>query len=90
MSLKSWWNSLWEGNQNVDSGLEPCAVNKSISEPVQTLCRLFKGNPNRFSFEYETHIVNDTTIIHRRYYHKYAYSCVKVVDCHTKEFGNLS
>lgn len=87
MSLKSWWNSLWEGTQSVDAGIEPGSVNKSVSEPVQTLARLFKENPKRFSFEYETHIVNDA-VMFRTYYckHKHASSCVKVIDSQTQEF----
>ena len=87
MSLKSWWNSLWEGSQSIDSGIEPGVVSKPISEPVQTLARLFKENPKRFIFEYETHTVNDADML-RVYYQraKHAYSCVKVIDSRTQEF----
>lgn len=61
MSLKSWWHSLWEGNQNVDendlprltSGIgipevKPCKPEKDISEPVLSFVEVYKANPKRF------------------------------------------
>lgn len=61
MSLKSWWNSLWEGNQNVDenglprltetvpmSEVKPCKPEKDISEPVFSFLEVYKVNPKRF------------------------------------------
>lgn len=61
MSLKSWWNSLWEGNKNVDENglprlteatpipeVKPCKPEKDISEPVLSFVEVYKANPKRF------------------------------------------
>ena len=61
MSLKSWWNSLWEGNQNEDENglprltetvpmpeVKPCKPDKDISEPVLSFVEVYKANPKRF------------------------------------------
>jgi hypothetical protein len=61
MSLKSWWDSLWEGNQNVDEDglpritetipmpeVKPCKPEKDISEPVLSFIELYKKNHRRF------------------------------------------
>lgn len=61
MSIKSWWNSLWEGNQNVDENglprltetmsipkVTPCKPEKDISEPVLSFVEVYKVNPKRF------------------------------------------
>ena len=61
MSFKSWWNSLWEGNQNVDENglprltesismpeVKPCKPEKNISDPVLSFVEVYKANPKRF------------------------------------------
>jgi hypothetical protein len=61
MSLKSWWNSLWEGNQNVDENglprltetlpmpeVKPCKPEKGVSEPVLSFVNAVKKDPKRF------------------------------------------
>lgn len=61
MSFKSWWNSLWEGNQNVDENglpkltefipmpeVKPCKPEEDISEPVLSFIKLYKENPKNF------------------------------------------
>lgn len=66
MSLKSWWNSLSEGNQNVDENglprlsqtvpmpeVEPCKPEKDISEPVLSFIKLYKENPKDFRVKRE-------------------------------------
>ena len=79
MSLKSWWNSLWEGNQNVDEnglprltetvpmpGVKPYKQEKDISEPVLSLIKLYKENPKNFRVERKAE--------HLDYSTKYVYS----------------
>ena len=59
--FKDWWNSLWEGNQNVDENglprltevipmpkVKPCKTEKNISEPVLSFIEVYKANPKRF------------------------------------------
>lgn len=66
MSLKSWWNSLWEGNQSVDENglprltetlpmpeVNPCKPEKDISEPVFSFVEVYKANPKRFRVKKE-------------------------------------
>jgi len=61
MSFKSWWNSLWEGNQNMDEDglprppeifsapeVKACKPEKDISEPVLSFIKLYKENPKNF------------------------------------------
>lgn len=61
MSLKSWWNSLWEVDQNVDENdlpqltetipipeVKPPKAEKDISEPVLSFVKVYKTNPKRF------------------------------------------
>lgn len=67
MSLKSWWDSLWEGNQNVDEDglpqitetipmpeVKPCKPEKDISEPVLSFIKLYKENPRNFRVKLKT------------------------------------
>lgn len=66
MSLKSWWNSLWEGNQNVDENgfprltetvpmpeVKACKPEKGISEPVLSFVETYKKNHRRFRISAE-------------------------------------
>lgn len=66
MGLKSWWDSLWEGNQNVDEDglpritetipmpeVKPCKPEKDISEPVLSFVEVYKANPKRFRVKKE-------------------------------------
>ncbi len=85
--FKDWWKSLFSGSGETDELGFPVLKRESISEPVQTLVRLFKDNPKRFKFEYETTDVNDTFMVRGYGYRtKHAVSSVKVVDCRTDEF----
>jgi hypothetical protein len=66
--------------------VKPCKPDKNISEPVQTLVRLFKEDPKRFSFEYETHAV-ENYMFHHVWGERAVcgVSAIKIIDSRTKE-----
>ena len=87
MSFKTWWNSLWKGNRS-DSVQTPAV--KNISEPVQTLIRLFKENPKRFKFEYEHRDTEGVPVSggcgsYYRMHNDFGSSIVTMVDSKTNE-----
>lgn len=84
--FKDWWKSLFSGSGETDELGFPMLKRENISEPVQTLVRLFKENPKRFKFEYETHALNNSFNYYSHIQPKYAVSCVKAIDSHTNEF----
>ena len=88
MSLKSWWNSLWEGKQDKNTGnftqsTGECKQEKKISEPVLTLVRLFQKDPKRFKFYYEIDYTDSYE--HHFYSEMRAYSYTTCTDIATKE-----
>lgn len=84
--FKAWWKSLFSNSGQTDELGFPVLQRGNVSEPVQTLVRLFKENPKRFKFEYETYTVNVQLIYYSHIPRVYAVSCVKAIDSHTDEF----
>lgn len=85
MSFKSWWNSLREGNQNVDENglprltetvpmpeVKACKPEKDISEPVLSFIKLYKESPKNFTVKRKTE--------HLDFCSKYTYSILDRVN----------
>lgn len=81
--FKDWWKSLFSGSGETDELGFPVLKRESISEPVQTLVRLFKNNPKRFKFEYDIYELS----YHQRYYSESAsaYLTMMVTDLENYE-----